>query len=92
MTVQRKRVLVSGMVQGVFFRDTCRSEAQRAGVTGWVRNLDDGRVEAVFEGEPAAVERLVAWAHHGPPHASVRGVEVVDEEPEGLRRFEIRWA
>jgi len=92
VAVQRKRVLVSGFVQGVFFRDTCRSQAQRAGVAGWVRNLDDGRVEAVFEGEPAAVDRLVAWAHDGPPHAAVRSVEVVDEEPEGLARFEIRWA
>jgi acylphosphatase len=91
VAVQRKRVLVSGFVQGVFFRDSCRSQAQRAGVAGWVRNLDDGRVEAVFEGEPAAVDRLVAWAHDGPPHAAVRAVEVVDEEPEGLARFEVRW-
>jgi len=91
VTVLRKRVLVSGFVQGVFFRDSCRSEAQRAGVAGWVRNLPDGRVEAVFEGGPDAVGRLVRWAHHGPPDAAVRDVDVFDEEPEGLSRFEVRW-
>jgi acylphosphatase len=91
VTVLRKRVLVSGRVQGVLFRDTCRSEAQLAGVAGWVRNLYDGRVEAVFEGEPDAVGRLVAWAHHGPDHARVSTVDVFDEEPEGLSRFEIEW-
>jgi acylphosphatase len=90
--VQRKRVLVSGHVQGVLFRDSCRSEAQRAGVAGWVRNLYDGRVEAVFEGEPSAVDRLVAWMHRGPRNAVVRDVDVYDEEPEGLSGFEIRWA
>jgi acylphosphatase len=89
--VVRKRVLVSGQVQGVLFRDTCRSEARQAGVAGWVRNLYDGRVEAVFEGEPAAVDALVAWSHRGPRHAVVSGVDVIDEEPEGLGGFEIRW-
>jgi acylphosphatase len=91
VSVIRRRVLVSGQVQGVLFRDTCRSEAQRLGVAGWVRNLYDGRVEAVFEGEPRAVDRMVAWAHRGPRHAIVQGVEVIDEEPEGLGGFEIRW-
>jgi acylphosphatase len=89
--VVRRRVFVSGRVQGVLFRDTCRSEAQRLGVAGWVRNLYDGRVEAVFEGSPDAVDQMVAWAHHGPPHAVVVKVEVVDEEPEGLKGFEISW-
>jgi acylphosphatase len=72
---------VSGRVQGVFFRDDCRQEAVGAGVDGWVRNRPDGRVEAVFEGEPAAVDRLVAWCRTGPPSALVTGIEVADEEP-----------
>jgi acylphosphatase len=88
--VIRRRVLVSGDVQGVFFRDTCRREATRAGVAGWVRNLDDGTVEAVFEGEPDAVQQVVAWAHRGPIRATVTGVEVSDESAEGLAGFEIR--
>jgi acylphosphatase len=91
MSVLRRRVFVSGHVQGVLFRDTCRTEAQRFGVAGWVRNLYDGRVEAVFEGEPDAVEHMVAWAKRGPRHAVVTGVEVVEEPPEGLSGFEVRW-
>jgi acylphosphatase len=83
-------VIVRGDVQGVFFRDTCRREAARAGVSGWVRNLPDRTVEAVFEGEPASVERLVAWSGRGPAQAVVDGVDVVDEAPEGLVGFEIR--
>jgi acylphosphatase len=85
----RKRVVVSGDVQGVFFRDTCRRTAMEHGVAGWVRNRPDGTVEAVFEGEPGQVEKLVAWAHEGPPTAIVDDVAVHDEEPEGLRGFEI---
>jgi acylphosphatase len=83
-------VLVSGTVQGVFFRDTCRRVAGQQGVAGWVRNLPDGRVEAVFEGEPAAVNRMVGWAHGGPAEAEVTSVEVLDEPAEGLHGFEIR--
>ncbi|MFM9372711.1 acylphosphatase [Streptomyces sp. Da 82-17] len=86
----RKRVVVTGDVQGVFFRDTCRRTALQYRVTGWVRNLPDGSVEAVFEGEPHHVAILVEWAREGPPAATVRGVEVVNEEPEGLRDFEVR--
>ncbi|MFI1469750.1 acylphosphatase [Streptomyces wuyuanensis] len=86
----RKRVVVSGTVQGVFYRDSCRRVAEEHAVTGWVRNLADGRVEAVFEGEPDAVETLVRWARLGPPSADVRAAEVRDEEPEGLVRFEVR--
>jgi acylphosphatase len=86
----RKRVLVSGYVQGVFFRDTCRRTATRYGVNGWVRNLPDGRVEAVFEGAEEPVDRLVAWAQDGPRGAGVTGVEVRDEQPEGLTTFTIR--
>jgi acylphosphatase len=86
----RRRVIVSGQVQGVFFRDSTRREAQRIGVAGWVRNRDDGTVEAVFEGEPDAVEAAVAFVRQGPGHARVEDAEVVDEPPEGLRGFEIR--
>jgi acylphosphatase len=86
----RKRVLVSGLVQGVFFRETCRREAAEHGVAGWVRNLRDGRVEAVFEGQPDAVDRLVAWAHRGPRGAEVADVAVSNEPPEGLTGFTVR--
>lgn len=85
-----KRVIVSGQVQGVFFRDTCRARADEHGVHGWVRNLPDRTVEALFEGDPEAVDRLVAWAHDGPPAASVEHVRVSDAEPAGLRGFEVR--
>jgi acylphosphatase len=88
--VIRKRVLVSGRVQGVFFRDTCRQVATGRGVAGWVRNLPDGRVEAVFEGDPEPVAALVAWAGEGPAEAAVSGVEAHDEPVEGLRGFRIR--
>ncbi|MEU2430456.1 acylphosphatase [Streptomyces sp. NPDC007861] len=86
----RKRVVVTGLVQGVYYRDTCRRVAREYGVAGWVRNLADGSVEAVFEGEPDAVETLVRWAGQGPPTAVVREVEVREEEPEGLEGFEVR--
>jgi acylphosphatase len=88
--VVRKRVLVSGRVQGVFFRDTCRRLATRLGVRGWVRNLADGRVEAVFEGPPEAVHRLVEWARQGPQSAVVDDVTVHTERPEGLAAFSIK--
>jgi acylphosphatase len=80
---------VSGRVQGVFFRDDCRHEAAAAGVDGWVRNRSDGRVEAVFEGAPDAVDRLVSWCRIGPPSALVSGVEVVSEEPGGESGFRV---
>jgi acylphosphatase len=86
----RRRVLVSGRVQGVFFRDSCRRQAELAGVKGWTRNLGDGRVEAVFEGDPDAVQRLVDWCRIGPPRAEVTGVEVHVEEPVGEPRFAVR--
>lgn len=86
----RKRVVVSGEVQGVFFRDTCRREADARGVAGWARNRADGAVEAVFEGEPASVEAMVAWCNQGPPMARVASVDVTDDElPEGLSGFRI---
>jgi acylphosphatase len=83
------RVLVHGRVQGVFYRATCAREARSAGLAGWVRNLPDGAVEAVFEGDPAAVEALVAWCRSGPPHAHVERVDERPETPEGLRRFSV---
>ncbi|HEU5012870.1 MAG TPA: acylphosphatase [Roseiflexaceae bacterium] len=79
----RAHVYISGRVQGVFFRDSTRLQAQAAGVTGWVRNLDDGRVEAVFEGSRDAVQRVVQWCHSGPRHAHVEKVEVDWEQPTG---------
>jgi acylphosphatase len=85
--VVRYRVLISGRVQGVFFRDTCRRMAREHGVSGWVRNLPDGQVEAVFEGRPEDVDRLVAWARRGPSRAAVAGVTVRAEQPEGLSTF-----
>jgi acylphosphatase len=88
-TIVRRRVLVSGRVQGVWFRDTCCERARRFGVAGWVRNLADGRVEGVFEGRAAAVDRLVAWCHDGPSHARVDAVEVRTEPAEGLAGFRI---
>lgn len=85
-----RRVAVRGHVQGVFFRETTRRRALTAGVAGWVRNAADGSVEAVFEGERDAVDRLVAFAQEGPGGARVDWVDVVSEEPEGLSGFEIR--
>ncbi len=86
----RRRVVVHGKVQGVFFRDSLRRLADRQGVSGWARNTPEGTVEAVFEGEPDDVERLVSFAQAGPPDARVEGVDVLDEEPEGLAGFAIR--
>lgn len=78
-------------MQGVFFRDTCEREASAAGVTGFVRNRSDGRVDAAFEGDRAAVDRMVAWCRHGPPRAVVEGIEVVDEDPKGDTSFHVTW-
>ena len=85
--VTRRRVVVRGRVQGVFFRDSAQQEAEREGVAGWIRNRDDGAVEAVFEGDPEAVERLVEWCRSGPSSADVEDVEASEEEPEGLSGF-----
>jgi acylphosphatase len=88
MTV-RRHVVVHGRVQGVFFRDTARERARAHGVAGWVRNRSDGAVEAVFEGSPEAVERLVRFCETGPPRAWVDRVEVLEEEPDGLTGFRV---
>jgi len=87
----RVHVFVSGKVQGVYFRATTRDTAREHGVDGWVRNLDDGRVEAVFEGSGEAVERLVEFCHEGSPAARVDDVDVTDEEPQGEDGFRVRW-
>ena len=86
----RRHVVVHGRVQGVFFRDSTREEAQSQGVAGWVGNRGDGAVEAVFEGSPEDVERMVEFCRSGPSSADVDDVEVSDEEPEGLEGFQVR--
>ena len=86
----RYRVLISGRVQGVSFRDSCRKMAERHGVRGWVRNRADGSVEAVFEGTDADVGRLVDWSRHGPSAAVVRDVRLHAEPPEGISGFQVR--
>jgi acylphosphatase len=86
----RRRVVVHGNVQGVFFRDSTEQEAGARGVAGWVRNRDDGAVEAVFEGDREAVDALVEFCRSGPSSADVDSVDVEDEEPEGLDGFSVR--
>lgn len=85
----RRHVHVSGRVQGVWFRDGCRQMAERHGVNGWVRNLPDGRVEAVFEGAPDDVDALVDWCRDGPRRADVRDLDVRDEQPRGENGFSV---
>lgn len=83
-------VVISGRVQGVFFRDGMRREAVRLGVTGWVRNRADGRVQAHLEGAPDAVAALVLWSRTGPRHAEVENLQVEVAEPESADRFVVR--
>ena len=85
----RRRAIVHGRVQGVFFRDTARQQAQKLGLSGWVRNCADGTVEAVLEGDPHAVQEMLQELRSGPPRARVDRVEVTDEPPEGLSGFAI---
>ena len=86
----RAHVFVSGTVQGVFYRANTRDTARERGVDGWVRNLADGRVEAIFEGEVDAVESMVEWCEEGSPAAVVESVDVEYGDPEGIEGFEIR--
>jgi acylphosphatase len=86
----RRRAVVRGRVQGVFFRDSTRERARAHGVAGWVRNRSDGSVEAVLEGPEEAVMRVVRFLETGPSRARVDGVEVSAEAPEGLEGFEVR--
>lgn len=88
----RAHVFVEGRVQGVFFRANTAERAEALGLTGWVKNTRDGRVEAVFEGQKADVERMVQWCYKGPPGAVVTNVEVAWEEPEGgFRDFSVKY-
>lgn len=89
-TRERAHVHVSGRVQGVFFRDAAHQEARRLGLGGWISNLPDGRVEAVFEGDPGGVGEMLRWCERGPEQASVQDVEVSYEEPQGAPGFEVR--
>ena len=86
----RRRLRVTGRVQGVWFRESCRQVAARLGVAGTARNRVDGSVEVVVEGRPTEVEALVAWCREGPPGAEVTDVEVAEESPEGLVGFGVR--
>jgi acylphosphatase len=90
LSTTRCRAVAHGLVQGVFFRDSVRRLAEREGVSGWVWNRPDGAVEAVFEGDPEAVERLVQFCSRGPRGARVERMERFDEPPEGLAGFSVR--
>jgi len=87
--MKRAHVFVSGRVQGVWFRASTRDKAEELSLKGWVRNLPDGRVEAVFEGDERAVEEMVEWCRHGPPMARVDTVDIEYEKPQGERSFRI---
>ena len=88
---ERARVRVSGQVQGVFFRDSTRQKAEELGLAGWVRNMPDGQVEALFEGPSDKVEEIVRWCKEGPQRASVENVDTDFESVGGdLEGFEVR--
>lgn len=88
-SIIRKRTIITGRVQGVWYRARTQEQAETLGVSGWVRNRPDGSVEAVFEGEPTSVAAAVEWCREGPAHANVESVDVRDESPEGLSGFRI---
>lgn len=85
----RMHVYVTGEVQGVFYRESTRSEAGRLGLGGWVKNLSDGRVEAVFEGRRSAVREILDWCENGPKHATVESVDATEEPVLDETRFEV---
>jgi len=87
--MKRFRVFISGRVQGVFFRIFTQKKAKSLGLSGWAKNLPDGRVEAVFEGEPKMIKQMLNWCDQGSPASQVDKIERLEEEPEGLERFEI---
>ena len=87
---ERVHVFVSGHVQGVSFRDATRRQADQLGLSGWVRNTQDGQVEAVFEGDADTVRQMIYWCESGPSSADVEDVSVENEHPEGLSGFEVR--
>lgn len=86
----RVRVVAHGQVQGVFFRASVKERAEQHGIAGWVRNRADGSVEALFEGRRLEVEELVSWCSQGPERARVARLDVIDEEPQGIRGFRLR--
>jgi acylphosphatase len=86
----RRRLIVHGRVQGVFFRDSTRECAENEGVSGWAANRDDGTVEVLLEGPPDAVEAVIGFCRTGPMSADVTSVDVTEEEPERLSGFETR--
>jgi len=88
--VKRVHATIAGRVQGVFFRASCAEAARRRDLSGWVRNLPDGRVEAVFQGPDADVDALVDWCRIGPPRATVESVETVEEPLSGENGFHVR--
>jgi acylphosphatase len=88
--IVRARVRVTGVVQGVYFRQETSRLARSLSLAGWVRNAADGSVEAVFEGTPERVEFMVSWCRRGPVHAEVEHVEIEREQPERIQDFEIR--
>lgn len=88
----RVHVVISGRVQGVWFRATTKQKAEQLGLTGWVRNTYDGSVEAVFEGDENSVQEMLDWCHHGPPLSKVENVEVKNESPTNdFGSFSIRY-
>jgi len=85
-------VIISGRVQGVWFRASTKQKAEQLGLTGWVRNTADGCVEAVFEGEEQFVKEMIDWCHHGPPHAEVENVEIKNQSPtNGFKGFTVKY-
>jgi acylphosphatase len=89
-SIVRRRLLIDGVVQGVWFRESCRRQAASYGVSGWVSNRADGRVEAVLEGDRGSVRAVEAWCHRGPSRARVTAIEAFDEPPIGEVGFRIR--
>ncbi len=89
--MKRAHVRIYGKVQGVWFRAHTKEMAEKLDIKGWVRNVPDGSVEAVFEGDDEKVEKIIKWCHRGPPLARVERVEVEYEEPKGEERFEIKY-
>ncbi|MCX7832528.1 MAG: acylphosphatase [Actinobacteria bacterium] len=89
--MRRAHIFISGKVQGVWFRSSTKRVAEELGLSGWARNLPDGRVEAVFEGDEEKINKAIEWCRIGPPNARVEKVDVIYEKPEGLKGFEIRY-
>jgi len=89
--MKRARVRIYGKVQGVWFRAHTKEMAEKLSIKGWVRNMPDGSVEAVFEGDDKSLEKMIEWCHHGPPLARVTKVEIKYEEPKGEKEFRIRY-